>query len=95
MHSAAVIWHVISHNNHALLFSAFTDQFTFRSNTYPGYEVAQLVEALRYKPEGRGFDSRWCHRHNLSGRTVALRSTQSLTEMSIRNISWGAKAAGA
>jgi hypothetical protein len=23
--------------------------------------VAQLVEALRYKPEGSGFDSRWCH----------------------------------
>ena len=23
--------------------------------------VARLVEALRYKPEGRGFDSRWCH----------------------------------
>jgi hypothetical protein len=23
--------------------------------------VAQLVEALRYKPEGRGFDSRWFH----------------------------------
>jgi hypothetical protein len=23
--------------------------------------VAQLVEALRYKPEGRGLDSRWCH----------------------------------
>jgi hypothetical protein len=23
--------------------------------------VAQFVEALRYKPEGRGFDSRWCH----------------------------------
>jgi len=23
--------------------------------------VAQLVEALRYKPEGRGFRSRWCH----------------------------------
>jgi len=22
---------------------------------------AQLVEALCYKPEGRGFDSRWCH----------------------------------
>ena len=22
-----------------------------------GYAVAQLVEALRYKPEGRGFDS--------------------------------------
>jgi len=25
--------------------------------------MAQLVEALRYKPEGRGFDSRWCHRN--------------------------------
>jgi hypothetical protein len=23
--------------------------------------VAQLVEALHYKPESRGFDSRWCH----------------------------------
>jgi hypothetical protein len=23
--------------------------------------VALLVEALRYKSEGRGFDSRWCH----------------------------------
>jgi hypothetical protein len=26
-----------------------------------GYAVAQLVEALRYKPEGRGFDSQWCY----------------------------------
>ena len=28
---------------------------------YPckGYAVAQLIEALRYKLEGRGFDSRW------------------------------------
>ena len=26
-----------------------------------GHAAAQLVEALRYKPEGRGFDSRWCH----------------------------------
>jgi hypothetical protein len=24
-------------------------------------DVAQLVEALRYKLEGRGFDSRWGH----------------------------------
>ena len=23
--------------------------------------MAQYVEALHYKPEGRGFDSRWCH----------------------------------
>jgi hypothetical protein len=25
-----------------------------------GHAVAQLVEALRYKPLGRRFDSRWC-----------------------------------
>jgi hypothetical protein len=24
-------------------------------------DVAQLVEALRYKPEGRAFNSRWGH----------------------------------
>jgi len=55
--------------------------------------VAQLVEALRYKSEGRSFDSRWCHWifycHNPSGRTMALGSTQPLTEMSTRNIFWG------
>ena len=33
---------------------------TSRTNTSE-HTVAQLVEALRYKPEGRGFDSRWCH----------------------------------
>ena len=31
-----------------------------------------VVKALRYKPSGRGFDSRWCHwnfqSHNLAGR---------------------------
>jgi len=31
----------------------------FTLNVVWGYAVAQLVEALRYKPEGRGFDSRW------------------------------------
>ena len=25
------------------------------------YTVAQLVEALRYKPEGHGFDPQWGH----------------------------------
>ena len=49
--------------------------------------MAQLVEALCYKPEGRGFDSRWCY--NPSGRTMALGLTQPLTEISTRNISWG------
>ena len=57
--------------------------------------MAQLVEALRYKSGGRGFDSRCCHCLNLSGRTMTLGTTQSLTEMSTRNISWGVKADGA
>ena len=45
------------------------------------------VEALRCNSESRGFDSRW--RHNPSGRTVAMGSTQPLTEMSTRNTSLG------
>ena len=28
---------------------------------YAGLAVAQLVEALCYRQEGLGFDSRWCH----------------------------------
>jgi hypothetical protein len=28
-----------------------------------GHAVAQLVEALHYKPEGRGFDSQLCQWH--------------------------------
>ena len=51
--------------------------------------MAQLVEALRYKPEGHGFNSRWCHC------TMAVGLTQPLTEMSTRNTSWRVKAAGA
>jgi hypothetical protein len=50
--------------------------------------VAQLVEALRYKPEGSGFNSRWGHRdwRNHSGRTMVLGSTQPLIEMTISDI---------
>jgi hypothetical protein len=57
------------------------------------YAVAQLVEELRYMPEGRGFDSRWIIEiFNWlipSSFTVALGSTQPRIEMSTRNISWG------
>jgi len=52
--------------------------------------VSQLVGALRYKPGGRGFRSRWCHWnfhwHNPSGRTMDLESTQILSHVSTRNI---------
>ena len=57
-----------------------------------GYAVVLLVEALPYRPEGRGFDSRgglWIfHGPNPSGRTVELGSTQPLTDVSTRNIYW-------
>jgi hypothetical protein len=63
--------------------------------TFPAYlilvkAVAQLVEVLHYKPEGRWFDSLRYHRsfhwHNPSGLTMV--------EMSTRNISWRVKVAG-
>ena len=50
-----------------------------------GHTVAQLVEALRYKPEGREFDSPWYHCkfhwHNPPSCTMALGPTKPLTEM--------------
>jgi hypothetical protein len=36
-------------------------EFLLSEIVWRGHAVAQLVEALRYKPDCRGFDSRWCH----------------------------------
>jgi hypothetical protein len=45
-----------------------------------GHAVAQLIEALRYKAESRGFNSRWSHwDFSFSGHTMALGSTHPLT----------------
>jgi hypothetical protein len=49
-----------------------------------GYAVALLVETLRHKPVGRGFDS-----------DGGLGSTQSLTDLNTKNISQRVKAVGA
>jgi len=57
-----------------------------------GDRGSTVVTVLRYKSEGRWFDYRWCHwnfLHNPSDRTMALGSTQPLTEMSTGSISWG------
>jgi hypothetical protein len=59
-----------------------------------GHAVAQLVEALCYKLEGRGFDSEvtgFFNWPNPSSSTMALGSTQSLTEMSTKNLPGGEK----
>jgi hypothetical protein len=56
--------------------------------------TAFLGEALCYKPEGSGFDTRYpwilffCW-PNPSSRTMSLGSTQPLTEMSTRNLPEG------
>jgi hypothetical protein len=53
--------------------------------------VAHLIEALPYKPEGRGFDCDFgnFHWHNPSGGTKILGSNQTLTTINTRNILWG------
>jgi hypothetical protein len=38
-----------------------TEYFLIAFNTIKEHAVAQLVEALSYKQESRGFDSRRCH----------------------------------
>jgi hypothetical protein len=64
-----------------------------------GHPVAQFLKhcATTRKVAGSipDFVIRIFHWRNPSGRTMALGSTQPLTEMSTRDISWGVKAAGA
>ena len=55
---------------------------------------SSVVKVLCYKSEGRWFDPRWCQwNFSLtkipSDRTMALGSTQPLTEISTRSIFWG------
>jgi hypothetical protein len=49
----------------------------------------EIMFLICYKPEGRGFESRWGGIFHYSSRTMALGSTQPLTEMSTRNLSGG------
>lgn len=76
---------------HSLWFCRLSFLKYFRTVVLFGYGEALLVKSLRYKPRGRGFYSRW----DYLCLTMALGSTQSLTEMSARVISWWIKVAGA
>lgn len=51
-------------------------------------DILALVNsmALRYQPEGSGFDFWWCHWLNPSGHTLALRSTQPVIGMITRGL---------
>jgi hypothetical protein len=65
------------------------------SGAYPS-----VMGGIQWRSWLRQYASSWkvaasiFHWHNPSGRTMALGSTQPLTEMSTTNISWGVKAAG-
>jgi hypothetical protein len=50
--------------------------------------MAQLVEALRYKPEGRGFDSQWCNL-NFSLKYSMIHNGPGVDSAANRIISWG------
>ena len=79
-------------DNHATIEKALMKDMVgciirFWHSTKGGHVVAQLVEALCYKPEGHGFDFRWCHWNFSLTYSFWLhcgpRLTQSLTEMSM------------
>jgi len=59
-----------------------------------GHTVAQLVDALRYKPEGHGFDSQWCQWNFLLTQSFRLHYGPGVNSASNRNeyqeyILWG------
>jgi hypothetical protein len=55
-------WEEISIFGHCRELRNDSHQDIGQVNTLNGeHAEAQFVEALRYKSEGRGFDSRWCH----------------------------------
>ena len=51
----------ISGSNSSSSSSSSSNSMCFKVITVVYIAVAQLVKTVRYKPEGRGFDSRWCH----------------------------------
>jgi hypothetical protein len=58
----------------------FPGAFDESTASIQGHAVVQLVEALHYKPEDRGFNSRWCRNFSsTSSRTMATGLTQPLT----------------
>ena len=58
VHIPCILYYFALWPTNAQLFHKLSHFYMFRKM---GHAVAQLAEALRYKSEGRGFDSRWCH----------------------------------
>jgi hypothetical protein len=76
-------------------------RYNNRTVCVKGVRGAQFVEALCYKPAGRGFDSPcdlwdfFFYRLNPSGRTMSLGSTEPLAETSTSCTPCAVTAAGA
>jgi hypothetical protein len=76
------------------LYSSCSNKYQQITIKMLGHAAAQMPEAICYKSEGRGFESRWdlrifFSRPNPSSRNMALGSTQPLTEMSkVRPTLW-------
>ena len=66
-------------------FDSYFMQLTKRTM---GVRGGVVVKAIRYKPAGRGLDSRSCHWSFSVTYSFRLGSTQPLTEMSTTCISW-------
>ena len=56
-----------------------------------GHAMAQLVEALRYKPEGRGFNSQCCHWNFSLAYSFQPHYDPGVDSARTSNTSWGAK----
>jgi len=79
-------------NNFKLILSHFHYRKMVLVLLHTGDCSNTMVKVLCYKSEGRWFDPRGCHWnfcwHNPFDHTMALGSTQPLTEMSTRSITW-------
>jgi hypothetical protein len=67
--------------------SSTASRFTRMLPSYDGH----AVEALRYKPAGRGFDSRWCHWNYSLTWSFLPRYGPGVDSTSNRCISWGGR----
>jgi hypothetical protein len=67
-----------------------TNSFHLATNSFRSTRYRSWLRHYATSPEGRGFDSRWCHwifnLPNPSSRTMALGPTHPLTEMTTRNL---------
>jgi hypothetical protein len=83
-------WQACEHGN---AYFGCTKLRSFFSYCASNQNLMQLVEAEQHNTEGCGFDFRGGSLGFFllipSGRTMAVRSTQPLTEMRARNVSWG------